>query len=826
MKRCIQRILSVLLALCFAFLPVTDVFAESADDPAVISETSQELEVLEVSLGEEPEAVNADQGETAEVFEETAADETVEPEGYMQDVPVSSVEQKDGPVTEASVLPEGTDEVPNGSVQIPEYTFYLNQGSGILIRFDGTAAPTGILVDGQAVPEEETDVFLAKTGRVHVAIFRTYLDQLTVGDHAVTIECPDGQRQAVLHIEASTVTRTEPVVLNVEFECKAGDPVTLDIPTGMFSNGQGDVVKLSWEEDGLFTQYNVSSQLASFDSVNIKDGTIRKAIHVKDESEEDQFIGIGDDAVVTEWSSDYPSSSIRQDKYYSLTLLISGASELDPDFDNFIINAPGSVAAHARRGPEGYDMVFVTVYYKPSGDEPFRFTDVQDPKAFYYDPVYWAVDRGITTGFTDKNGNLTGLFGPDSNCTRGQIATFLYRYKDQPAINGSYSFKDVKENAYYYKAAVWAAEQGITTGYSDKNGKPTGKFGPNDYCTRAQVVTFLYRLAGSPKVKSTSATTFKDVSKKAYYHDAVVWAAKNGITTGYTNSHGKPTGYFGSDDVCTRGQVVTFLYRYYLAEQNGPFEDEIDYAGMGFYGFILYMLEQPGLDGKAISDLERAKEVMENAMNEDMTKSTLYSYSGGMPKSRNNRVVVLDDPKDAVDLSNVQKTFDIMREINTLRTSDENYAAFDLQEGYVCFYSMAVAQCAANRAAFLMNHSILKMSSENIAWGYSDPNGGWYTTEKRAFDAVRDELGYHAPLTQKQISKIVSVCSSRGIVTGHYTNLLMFPDQVMGVGYNLYSSYGRTWSFNSGSATSYGEIMKLYTIDEFETMFNTFMSNN
>ena len=124
------------------------------------------------------------------------------------------------------------------------------------------------------------------------------------------------------------------------------------------------------------------------------------------------------------------------------------------------------------------------------------------------------------------------------------------------------TFKDVKKNMYYYKAVTWAASKGITTGYMASNGKPSGKFGPNDYCTRAQIVTFLYRYAGSPAVTPTAATTFKDVKKGIYYYNAVTWAAQSGITTGYSDNTGAPSGVFGSDDTCTRGQAVTFLYRY------------------------------------------------------------------------------------------------------------------------------------------------------------------------------------------------------------------------------------------------------------------------
>ena len=95
----------------------------------------------------------------------------------------------------------------------------------------------------------------------------------------------------------------------------------------------------------------------------------------------------------------------------------------------------------------------------------------------------------------------------------------------------------------------------------NSKGKPSGNFGPEDTCTRGQIVTFLWRANGKPAVTATEASTFKDVKTGMYYYDAVVWAAENGITSGYTGKDGKPTGKFGPDDDCTRGQVVTFLYR-------------------------------------------------------------------------------------------------------------------------------------------------------------------------------------------------------------------------------------------------------------------------
>ena len=166
--------------------------------------------------------------------------------------------------------------------------------------------------------------------------------------------------------------------------------------------------------------------------------------------------------------------------------------------------------------------------------------------AYYYEAVKWAAEKGITGGV----GN--GLFAPNQPCTRAQIVTFLWRAAGSPAPKSMSSFADVPADAFYAKAVAWTVENGITGGTGD------GKFSPDATCTRAQSVTFLYRAAGSPKVSGSAE--FGDVPTNAYYADAVAWAAKNGITGGIGG------GLFGSGNDCTRAQIVTFLYRNYQSK--------------------------------------------------------------------------------------------------------------------------------------------------------------------------------------------------------------------------------------------------------------------
>ena len=169
-----------------------------------------------------------------------------------------------------------------------------------------------------------------------------------------------------------------------------------------------------------------------------------------------------------------------------------------------------------------------------------EFDDVK-PGAFYFDAVQWAVKNGIT------NGTGKSTFSPNSVCSRYQIVMFIWRAAGQPEAKAAVSFADVKPGDIFYEAVQWAVERGITKGTSSTSFSP---FAP---CTRGQIVTFLYRSAGSPKV--SGACDFSDVSAGSFCHDAVIWASSEGITKGTS------AGHFSPNEGCTRAQVVTFLYR-------------------------------------------------------------------------------------------------------------------------------------------------------------------------------------------------------------------------------------------------------------------------
>ncbi|MDO4553408.1 MAG: S-layer homology domain-containing protein, partial [Bacillota bacterium] len=190
---------------------------------------------------------------------------------------------------------------------------------------------------------------------------------------------------------------------------------------------------------------------------------------------------------------------------------------------------------------ENGKMIFATVHFSSYIVGVFPFTDVA-ADAYYYNAVLWALTNEITTGTSDTT------FGPDLPCTRAQMVSFLWRAYGSPEPTTTETpFTDVSESDYFFKAVLWAVEQGITTGVTDT------AFEPDATVSRGQTAAFLYRAAGSPAV--TADNPFGDVSQGEYYYDAVLWAVEQGVTTGTSETAFSPA------LPCTRAQIVTLLYR-------------------------------------------------------------------------------------------------------------------------------------------------------------------------------------------------------------------------------------------------------------------------
>ena len=189
--------------------------------------------------------------------------------------------------------------------------------------------------------------------------------------------------------------------------------------------------------------------------------------------------------------------------------------------------------------PGGVDVNLMVLFLRENNP----FLDINETR-FFYDSVLWAYEKGITTGMTD-----TG-FSPDLSCKRSQVVTFLWRAAGSPEPETTeHSFLDVKKGSFYEKAVLWAVENEITEGTDNAH------FNPDLPCTRAQVVTFLWRAAGRPA--ASGEIPFEDVPADKWYTDPIRWAVENEITFGMTDTE------FGTEGTCTRGQVVTFLYRVY-----------------------------------------------------------------------------------------------------------------------------------------------------------------------------------------------------------------------------------------------------------------------
>ena len=241
-----------------------------------------------------------------------------------------------------------------------------------------------------------------------------------------------------------------------------------------------------------------------------------------------------------EWSTRYDAVLRSYDSYATP----ASSSEYSKTWSgNFSWNLDGT----GLTDPDGYaDMSAAEILADLFGDaetQPSQkgFNDVK-PGDYFYDAVNWAVEKGITTGTSATT------FSPNASCTRAQIVTFLWRASGSPEPKtASNPFTDVAANAYYCKAVLWAVENGITTGTSATT------FSPDAPCTRAQGVTFLWRANGSKA--ASAAASFTDVASDAYYAPAVAWAAEQNVTGGVGN------GLFSPDTTCTRAQIVSMLYR-------------------------------------------------------------------------------------------------------------------------------------------------------------------------------------------------------------------------------------------------------------------------
>lgn len=228
--------------------------------------------------------------------------------------------------------------------------------------------------------------------------------------------------------------------------------------------------------------------------------------------------------------------TVKPDSGYTL----GGITVTDSEGNELSLTDNGN-GAYTFTMPSGKVEIHVT-FTEDGSLNPFQ--DVPS-NAYYFEAVNWAVANNVTNGTSETT------FNPNVGCTRAQVVTFLWRVAGQPEpTEGTNPFTDVKEGTYYYKAVLWAVEQGITNGTSETT------FEPDETCTRAQIVTFLWRREGKPAPTGAN-NPFADVKPSAYFGSAVLWAVETGITNGTSETTFEP------NEDCTRAQVVTFLFRAY-----------------------------------------------------------------------------------------------------------------------------------------------------------------------------------------------------------------------------------------------------------------------
>ena len=213
-----------------------------------------------------------------------------------------------------------------------------------------------------------------------------------------------------------------------------------------------------------------------------------------------------------------------------------GNSLKDKDADDNAAPAPG--------GKDGSDSATESAPKNEGNSTDNIFTDIKESD-YFYNAVIWAARRGISTGVSDR------LFAPYDKCNRAQAATFIWRFSNSPKTGLiSNPFSDIKPDEYYYNAVLWGCDKNII------NGVTKTEFSPSEPVTRAQFVTLLWRLNGCPNLdKSNEHNMFDDVSPNDYFYEPTYWAAEQGITNGTAD------GIFSPNDVCTRAQIITFLYR-------------------------------------------------------------------------------------------------------------------------------------------------------------------------------------------------------------------------------------------------------------------------
>ncbi len=426
------------------------------------------------------------------------------------------------------------------SIELPG-TFQLS----VTVEPAECALPPVWSSSNEAVATVTQDGYVTAVGEGTAIITVTVGDLTATCTVVVTLSPEDAWEQVVE--EAVSAIEEAQAGDSVEIDMKLGEDVASTVPEEVLEAARGKDVEVvldfgdyKWSVNGEnITAEEVGdvSLEVELDSNAINESLVGE-VAGNDDSIQISLVHDGDFGFRASLTLNVGTENAGQ---YGTLYYYNGEGELEY-VSSELIDEDGNVVftfSHAS------DYVIVIGEERDAEEEienPFK--DVQEGQ-YYYKPVLWAVENSITAGLSATE------FGPNETCTRAQIVTFLWRAAGRPEVTTAINpFTDVPSDAYYTKAVLWAVEKGITAGLS------ATEFGPGETCTRAQIVAFLWRAFGKQE-PTTTTNPFTDVPANAYYAKAVLWAVENNITAGLSSTK------FGPEAACTRGQVVSFLYRAY-----------------------------------------------------------------------------------------------------------------------------------------------------------------------------------------------------------------------------------------------------------------------
>ena len=396
------------------------------------------------------------------------------------------------------------------------------------------------------------------------------------------------------------------------------------------------------------------------------------------------------------------------------------------------------------------------------------FTDASDESRYFYEPVYWALRHYVTNGYGGA-----GKFSPDVKCTREQIVSFIWRLAGEPDPEKYTKFADVKETDWYYKAVSWAYEKNITYGLNDG----TNRFGVGMPCTREMCITFLHRAAGSPM--PSEHASFADVDSSRYYYEPISWAYETDITTGLNDG----TNRFGIGTSCTRAMVVSFLYRQYTGLSVTM--DTFETVTANGRSYLVYKK-----DGKILKKnfkLDQVYYQVDPKTGEIIHTQNLFTdeiYMEGVDISEHN---------GELDLSQFEGGFAIIR------------VAWGTHEDILAKRNMDLCeQLKIPYGVYLYDYALDDEQAESEAdyileliKGRDIKLGVWFDIENDSYKASRIPGWPNAAVISRHCAIFCDKVAAAGYHTGIYTSYYWFLDYVKGL--NRYDKWTAHWGYNDGS---------------------------